>query len=88
VRLVDGRQTVGGLMTVKDLSTTGLKIQVDSEHNCIVGDIVQVEFCLDDSHRTPIQKRVIVRNIAGSNIGTEFLPTEAIEKALGFYLFS
>ena len=88
VRLVNGRQTGGGLMTVKDLSTSGLKIQVNSEHNCIVGDIVQVDFCLDDIHRTPIRKKVIIRNIVGSNLGTEFAPTEAIDKALGFYLFS
>jgi hypothetical protein len=88
VRLVEGRQVEGGLMTVKDLSTSGLKIQVNSEHNCIVGDIVQVEFYLDDNHRTLIRKKVIVRNVVGSNIGTEFAPTEAIDKALGFYLFS
>jgi len=88
VRLVDGRHVGGGLMTVKDLSTSGLKIQINSQHNCIVGDVILVEFSLDDSHRTLIKKKVIVRNIVGHNIGTEFAPTEAIDKALGFYLFS
>ena len=88
VRLVDGRQTADGLMTVKDLSTSGLKIQINTEHSCIVGDVVLVEFYLDDNQRTLIRKKVIVRNILGSNMGTEFAPTEAIDKALGFYLFS
>jgi len=34
------------------------------------------------------KKKVIARKILGQNIGTEFAPTEAIDKALGFYLFS
>ena len=88
VHLVEGRPTRGGLMKVKDLSTSGLKIHVNTEHHCAVGDIIQVEFSLDDSHRTLIRKKVIVRNIVGQNIGTEFAPTEPIDKALGFYLFS
>ena len=88
VRLVDGRPAGGGLMKVKDLSTSGLKININTQHNCIVGDVVLVEFSLDDSHRTLIKKKVIVRNIVGRNIGTEFAPTEPIDKALGFYLFS
>jgi hypothetical protein len=88
VRLVDGRRIGGGLMTVKDLSTSGLKIQTNVHHNCAVGDVVLVDFTLDDSHRTLIKKKVIVRNIVGQHIGNEFAPTEAIDKALGFYLFS
>ena len=88
VHLVEGRPTRGGLMKVKDLSTSGLKIHVNTEHHCAVGDIIQVEFSLDDSHRTLIRKKVIVRNIVGQTIGTEFAPTEPIDKALGFYLFS
>jgi len=88
VHLVEGRPARGGLMKVKDLSTSGLKIHVNTEHHCAVGDIIQVEFSLDDSHRTLIRKKVIVRNIVGQNIGTEFAPTEPIDKALGFYLFS
>ena len=88
VHLVEGRPARGGLMKVKDLSTSGLKIHVNTEHHCAVGDIIQVEFSLDDNHRTLIRKKVIVRNLVGQNIGTEFAPTEPIDKALGFYLFS
>ena len=87
-RLIDGRRVGGGLMNVKDLSTSGLKIHTNAQHNCSVGDLVLVEFSLDDSHRTLIKKKVIVRNVVGQYIGTEFAPTEAIDKALGFYLFS
>jgi len=88
VLMVDGRQAGGGLMTVKDLSTSGLKIKINEAHNCTIGDVLSIEFYLDDSHRTLIKKKVLVRNIVGPNVGTEFAPTEAIDKALGFYLFS
>ncbi len=88
VHLVEGRRVGGGLMNVRDLSTSGLKIHTNAQHSCAVGDVVLVEFSLDDTHRTLIKKKVIVRNVVGQNIGTEFAPTEAIDKALGFYLFS
>jgi hypothetical protein len=88
VRMIEGRQAGGGLMTVKDLSISGLKIKIYEAHNCTVGDVLLVEFYLDDSHRTLIKKKVLVRNIVGSGIGVEFAPTEAIDRALGFYLFS
>jgi hypothetical protein len=87
-RLVDGRKAGGGLMVVRDLSTTGMKLQINGEHRCETGDIIKVEFHLDDTQRSLITKKVIIRNINGKEIGTELAPTEAVDKALGFYLFS
>ena len=87
-RYVDGKQTGGGLMIVRDLSTVGMKLQIDADHGCDVGDVLLVEFYTDDVQRAFIKKRVIIRNIVGPIIGTEFAPTEGVDKALGFYLFS
>jgi hypothetical protein len=85
---VDGKQLGGGLMIVKDLSIIGMKLQIDAENDCEVGDIIQVEFHTDDAQRAYIQKKVIIRNINGKIVGTEFAPTEGVDKALGFYLFN
>ncbi len=87
-RYVDGKQIAGGLMIVKDLSTFGMKLQIDTANDCEVGDLIQVEFHTDDAQRASIKKKVIIRNINGTIIGTEFAPTEGVDKALGFYLFS
>ncbi len=87
-RYVDGKQISGELMIVKDLSTFGIKLQIDADRDCEVGDIIQVEFHTDDAQRAFIKKKVIIRNINGTIIGTEFAPTEGVDKALGFYLFS
>jgi hypothetical protein len=87
-RIVDGKKIGNGLMLVRDLSNTGMKLQINGEHDCAVGDVLQVEFRLDDTHRTLVTKKVIIRNISKPYLGTELAPTEAMDKALGFYLFS
>jgi hypothetical protein len=75
-------------MTVKDLSTSGLKLQLNVKQNFAIGDQMQVEFHLNDAQRTLIKKTVIIRNQRDQFIGAEFAPFESIDKALGFYLFS
>jgi uncharacterized Zn finger protein len=87
-RLINGKQMDGGLMIVKDLSTIGMKLQIDGDIDVDVGDVIQVEFHTDDAQRAFIKKKVIIRSINGTAIGTEFAPTEGIDKALGFYLFN
>ena len=87
-RIVDGKEVESGLMMVRDLSTTGMKLKINGHHGCAVGDVILVEFHLDDTQRSLIKKKVIIRNINGTEIGTGLAPTEALDKALGFYLFS
>ena len=86
-RIVNGREAEGGLMKVKDLSAGGLKLQINENHGCTAGDVIKVEFHLDDTQRSFIRKKVIVRNIHKQTAGLEFAPTETVDKALGFYLF-
>ncbi len=88
VHFLDGRPANRGLMTVKDISANGMKLKLNVELICDAGDHLDVEFHLDNRNRTLIKKRVIVKNVSGSYIGVEFGPTEALDKALGFYLFS
>ena len=88
IRLINGKQMDAGLMIVRDLSTIGMKLQIDADNNCDIGDILRVEFYTDDVQRAFINKKVIIRSINGPIIGTEFAPTEGIDKALGFYLFN
>jgi hypothetical protein len=75
-------------LTVEDISATGMKLKLNAPQGFAVGDQMEVDFNLDDKHRTLIKKRVIVRNINSPFIGVAFGPAEALDKALGFYLFS
>ena len=88
IHFIDGQPRDRGLMTVKDLSTTGMKLQLNVKQNFAIGDQLQVEFHLNDVHRTLIKKTVIIRNQREQFIGVEFAPFESVDKALGFYLFS
>jgi hypothetical protein len=85
-RIVEGREAEGGLMTVKDLSAGGLKLQINEKHGCAAGDVFKVEFHLDDTQRSFIKKKAIVRNTYKQMAGMEFAPNEPVDKALGFYL--
>ena len=88
IHLIDGQPRDRGLMTVKDLSTSGMKLQLNVKQNFAIGDQLQVEFHLNDTHRTLIRKTVIIRNQREQFIGAEFAPFETVDQALGFYLFS
>lgn len=88
VHFIDGQPQNRGVMTVRDLSTSGMKLQLNVNQNFALGDQMQVEFHLDDAQRTLIKKTVIIRNQREKFIGVELAPFEAVDKALGFYLFS
>lgn len=75
-----------GLMTIVDISTTGLKFKTTVPRQFDSGTELRVEFCLDDRNRTPMEKRVIVRNVSGSYVGVSFHTNELEDPALGFYL--
>ncbi len=75
-----------GLVKVVDISTTGLKLKMTVPRAFPVGAKLLVEFRLDDRKRTPMEKRVIVRNVSGTLVGAAFHPNEPDDPALGFYL--
>ncbi len=81
----DGAEDTG-LVKVVDISTTGLKMHLNVSRSFPIGAELRVEFRLDDRKRTPMEKRVIVRNVSGSYVGASFHPSEPDDPALGFYL--
>jgi len=76
-----------GTMTVLDISTTGLRLKVNAMPRFKVGDMLNLEFTLDDKNRSEIRKRVIVRNLRGFTIGVELDTAQAKSEPLAFYLF-
>ena len=86
VHYVDGQPRGKGSLTVKDLSVNGMKLMIASGETFNRGDVLKVSFRLDDAQRSPVEKKVIIRSISPPFVGTEFVPTETLDKALGFYL--
>jgi hypothetical protein len=77
-----------GIMRVVDISSTGIKLKLNVERDIDIGEMIRVEFHLDDKRRTPIKKLVIVRNVYKNLVGTSFAPNEGDDPNLGFYLMS
>jgi predicted RNA-binding Zn-ribbon protein involved in translation (DUF1610 family) len=77
-----------GIMRVVDISTTGIKLKLNVPRTFDVGEMLRVEFHLDDKRRTFIEKRVIVRNVTQQLVGTSFALNEGDDPNLGFYLMS
>ena len=86
-RLPNGEMDKGS-MRVVDISSTGLKIKFNVSRNLKIGEILKVEFHLDDKRRTPMTKQVTVRNVHKNLVGTSFDPSDLDDPNLGFYLMS
>ncbi len=87
--LPDYKADKGG-MTEKDLSRSGVKIKLNVERDFKIGDILSLEFSLNDKHRSLIKKDAVIRKISNSYLGLEFNSVDSSDpsdKALGFYLF-
>ncbi len=84
-----GREVGKGNIVVTDLSRTGLKIKLYENPNLVTGDILILEFRLDDIKRTFIEKKVVIKKIFNLEFGVEFTSTHLSnpsDKALGFYM--
>jgi hypothetical protein len=75
-------------MMVTNLSRFGLEFNSSESEKLKVGDLVGVEFRLDDKTRSLIKKKIIIRKIEEKTIGAEFCFPDEYDKALGFYLFN
>jgi hypothetical protein len=67
-----------GVMSVINISLTGVQLAVMSTPKFKTGDTLTIDFILDDTRGTHIRTDVVVRSIRGHNVGCEFA-------ALGHY---
>ena len=79
-------EKIEGQMTVRNISRKGLQLELSIDQSFQVGDTLDVDFRLDDASRSPVLKTVVIRNLSGRKLGTEFVETEAFDKMLGLYL--
>lgn len=76
-----------GDITVENLSHSGIRVKLHTMPRFKVDDILLIDFHLDDSNRSKICEKVIVRNIKGLYAGLEYVALKSLNKDLGFYLF-
>jgi hypothetical protein len=83
---ITGRAVSEGVMTVLDISRTGIKIKINGEHTLKDGDWIEVEFRLDNSVRTLINRMVNIKNVSGEYIGASFREIKHFDPVIGFYM--
>lgn len=72
---------------VGNLSSHGLGLHIaDADHPIVKDDLLKVVFILDNSAGTVIEKKSVVRSVAGDYIGCEFTDEEKDDTKIGFYL--
>jgi len=71
---------------VENLSTKGVGFTTGIPVNVSEGDMIEVEFILNDKKRSLIRRTVIVRRIINNYIAAEFHDMKKWDKDLGFYL--
>ena len=78
-----------GVMTVENLSRTGLGFRTKINHNICVQDVIAVKFILDDDKCSEINKSAVVRQVNNNFVGAEFLDFDGfneMNRTLGCYL--
>ena len=79
-----------GSITIMDISKGGLKFKMATQPIFNKGDILEVEFILDNKDKTHIRKQVFVRNVKDSFVNVEFCSFDADDtgdKAIEYYLY-
>ena len=80
------RNTMKGLIKIKDISQSGVQFSVNSIPEFDVGDKLTIEFTLDDEEHSLIREAGIVQRIQSNIVGLDFKTTDHYGK-LGRYLF-
>ncbi len=75
-------------MVVTDISFEGINIVVFNAYDLEQGDLLDVDFALNDARETEIRRTVRIKRISKKRIGCEFIKDRAYDKQLGFYLLN
>lgn len=86
--ILDADGVGGGIIHISNLSRSGLGFTISGLHNIKVGQLLSIEFQLNDKNKTPLKKQAVVRSVRQNYIGCEFRNNSDLEKALGFFLQS
>lgn len=78
------------ICTVKDLSLSGIGLDIWGQHTIEKGNELLIEFHLDDRHNSFIRCEVTVKTVRKNWVGAEFKDKSDVNRNrdLGFYLFS
>jgi hypothetical protein len=69
-----------GLVNIKNVSKSGARLELNTQHLIPTGDKLTLKFNLDDVQRSYMCKEAVVKKSDGSTVGLEFSDLEPDEK--------
>ena len=78
-----------GIITITDISQSGLQLKLNKKPNFEVDSKLMLEFRLKDNKKTLIKKEVIIRNLKDLSVGAKFCTVSSkdpYDKAIRLYL--
>lgn len=75
-----------GALVVENMSFGGLRLRMTESHTIVHGDLLDIQFTLDDAAQTRIREKVRVHYVHHDILGVEFMEFDKFNKNLAAYL--
>ena len=75
-----------GEILIKNISITGINFETLKPHNISKGDIVELEFTLDNRNKTELNTLVKIMRVNDLNVGGQFIDESSLKQDLVLYL--
>jgi hypothetical protein len=79
---------IGGPVQLRNLSQSGAGFTNLDLEPLKVGDVIVLDFVLDDLRNSNVQRQAVVRLVRGDFVGVEFTPGQSQDRNLGYYLLN
>ena len=78
------RREIRGLITVKNISKSGVGLVLSTQQSINKGDKLQLKFNLDNARKSFIDKEGVVKKIEGNYVGVQFVDATWGEELKGY----
>ena len=75
-----------GEVLIKNISINGINFETLKPHNISKGDIVELEFILDNRNKTELHTLVKIMQVNDLNVGGQFIDESSLKQDLVLYL--
>lgn len=84
------RLKTGGIgdLRVECLSINAVRFRISRPHTIQVNDFLDIEFKLDDSKKTHLKRRIVIREVHANHVNADFYNPPPYAADLGFYLMN
>lgn len=80
VNALSKRKGKGMIFYILDVSISGVNFTTYKPHNFSIDDTVELKFTFDNPIRTKVREPVIIKRIAGRNVGAQYINQSRMQR--------